>query len=64
MDSSYEHIVIGVGGIGSAAAYWIAKRGGKNVLALEQYELGHWRALPKITPGSSGTLTTPRTTHR
>lgn len=43
MDSSYEHIVIGVGGIGSAAAYWIAKRGGKNVLALEQYELGHWR---------------------
>ena len=43
MNSSYEHIVIGVGGIGSAAAYWIAKRGGKNVLALEQYELGHWR---------------------
>ena len=43
MNSSYEHIVIGVGGLGSAAAYWIAKRGGKNVLALEQYELGHWR---------------------
>jgi monomeric sarcosine oxidase len=43
LNSSYEHIVIGVGGIGSAAAYWIAKRGGKNVLALEQYELGHWR---------------------
>ena len=43
MNSSYEHIVVGVGGIGSAAAYWIAKRGGKNVLALEQYELGHWR---------------------
>lgn len=43
MNSSYEHIVIGVGGIGSAAAYWIAKRGGKHVLALEQYELGHWR---------------------
>jgi monomeric sarcosine oxidase len=43
VNSSYEHIVIGVGGIGSAAAYWIAKRGGKNVLALEQYELGHWR---------------------
>jgi monomeric sarcosine oxidase len=43
LNSSYEHIVIGVGGIGSAAAYWIAKRGGNSVLALEQYELGHWR---------------------
>jgi monomeric sarcosine oxidase len=43
LNSSYEHIVIGVGGIGSAAAYWIAKRGGRRVLALEQYELGHWR---------------------
>ena len=28
MDSRYEHIVLGVGGIGSAAAYWIARRGG------------------------------------
>jgi monomeric sarcosine oxidase len=43
LNSSYEHIVLGVGGIGSAAAYWIAKRGGKNVLALEQYRLGHDR---------------------
>jgi monomeric sarcosine oxidase len=43
LNSSYEHVVIGAGGIGSAAAHWIAKRGGKNVLALEQYELGHWR---------------------
>lgn len=42
-NSSYEHIVIGAGGIGGAAAYWIAKRGGKRVLALEQYELGHGR---------------------
>ena len=41
MKSSYEHIVLGVGGIGSAAAYWIARRGGTNVLALEQYRLGH-----------------------
>ena len=31
--STYEHIVLGVGGIGSAAAYWLARRGGKNVLA-------------------------------
>ena len=43
MNSSYEHIVLGVGGIGSAAAYWIAKRGGSSVLALEQYKLGHER---------------------
>ena len=43
MNSSYEHIVLGVGGIGSAAAYWIARRGGKNVLALEKYRLGHER---------------------
>jgi sarcosine oxidase len=43
LNSSYEHIVLGVGGIGSAAAHWIAKRGGKNVLALEQYKLGHER---------------------
>ncbi|HEY0934399.1 MAG TPA: N-methyl-L-tryptophan oxidase [Trebonia sp.] len=43
MNSSYEHIVLGVGAIGSAAAYWIAKRGGRNVLALEQYRLGHER---------------------
>src|ERR1700722_20753563 len=41
LNSSYAHIVLGVGGIGSAAAYWIAKRGGKSVLALEQYKLGH-----------------------
>jgi monomeric sarcosine oxidase len=41
LNSTYEHIVLGVGGIGSAAAYWIARRGGTNVLALEQYRLGH-----------------------
>lgn len=43
MNNTYEHIVLGVGGIGSAAAYWIAKRGGTSVLALEQYRLGHER---------------------
>ncbi|MCW2934626.1 MAG: Sarcosine oxidase [Actinomycetia bacterium] len=41
MNRTHEHIVLGVGGIGSAAAYWLARRGGKNVLAIEQYELGH-----------------------
>ena len=42
MSSRYEHIVLGVGGVGAAAAYWLAKRGG-SVLALEQYRLGHDR---------------------
>jgi sarcosine oxidase len=39
---AYDHIVLGVGGIGAAAAYWLAKRGG-TVLAIEQYRLGHDR---------------------
>jgi len=44
MNSRYEHIVLGAGGIGSAAAYWLARRGGGHrVLALEQYRLGHDR---------------------
>jgi len=42
LSSRYEHIVLGVGGVGAAAAYWLAKRGG-SVLALEQYRLGHDR---------------------
>ncbi|HWE60083.1 MAG TPA: N-methyl-L-tryptophan oxidase [Chloroflexota bacterium] len=39
----YEYIVIGLGGIGSGAAYWLARRAGGDVLGLEQYELGHER---------------------
>jgi monomeric sarcosine oxidase len=38
---TYEHIVLGVGGIGAAAAYWLARRGDGTVLAIEQYQLGH-----------------------
>jgi sarcosine oxidase len=34
--------VIGLGGLGSATAYWLAQRG-VNVLGLEQFELGHVR---------------------
>ena len=34
-------IVIGLGGIGSAAAYWASRRLGDGVLGLEQYEVGH-----------------------
>jgi sarcosine oxidase len=43
MNSTYEHIVLGADGIGSAAAYWLARRGGGSILALEQYRLGHDR---------------------
>jgi sarcosine oxidase len=41
--TEYEAIVIGLGGIGSGAAYWLARRLGKDVLGLEQFELGHDR---------------------
>jgi sarcosine oxidase len=37
----YAAIVIGLGGIGSAAACWLADRLGDDVLGLEQFELGH-----------------------
>jgi sarcosine oxidase len=43
MKTSYEYIVLGLGGIGSAAAYWLARRAGREVLGLEQFELGHVR---------------------
>ncbi len=39
----YEYIVLGLGGIGSGAAYWLARRAGQDVLGLEQFELGHVR---------------------
>jgi sarcosine oxidase len=42
--SSYDAIVVGLGGIGSAAAYRLAAApGGPRVLGLEQFELGHDR---------------------
>lgn len=37
----YDYIVVGLGGIGSATLYWLAKKAGKNVLGLEQFNLGH-----------------------
>src|SRR5919107_6153181 len=39
----YEYIVLGLGGLGSAAAYWLARRAGAGVLGLEQFEIGHVR---------------------
>jgi sarcosine oxidase len=41
--TSYEYIVVGCGGIGSAAAYWLSRQAGDQVLALEQFHLGHDR---------------------
>ena len=38
----YDAIVLGLGGIGSGAAYWLAKDGAR-VLGLEQFALGHAR---------------------
>ena len=37
----WDAIVIGLGGIGSGAAYWLSTRLGNGVLGLEQFELGH-----------------------
>ena len=39
----FEYIVLGLGGWGSAAAYWLSRHAGADVLGLEQYELGHVR---------------------
>jgi sarcosine oxidase len=39
----YQYIVVGLGGIGSAAAYRLARRVGPDVLGLEQFEVGHDR---------------------
>ena len=39
--TDYEYIVVGLGGIGSAAAYRLARKAGADVLGLEQFELGH-----------------------
>src|SRR6476660_4784659 len=43
MKQDYEYGVLGLGGFGSAAAYWLARRAGGEVLGLEQFELGHVR---------------------
>jgi sarcosine oxidase len=43
MNTDYRVIVVGCGGIGSAAAYWLGRDAGSSVLALEQFPLGHDR---------------------
>ena len=42
MTESYDYVVVGLGALGSATAYQLAKRG-YSVLGLEQFELGHLR---------------------
>ncbi|KAK7104534.1 monomeric sarcosine oxidase-like [Littorina saxatilis] len=39
----FQYIVVGCGGIGSGAVYWLSKRAPGEVLGLEQFELGHER---------------------
>jgi sarcosine oxidase len=41
MKTQYEYIVLGCGGIGSGATYWLSRRAGAEVLGLEQFKLGH-----------------------
>jgi sarcosine oxidase len=41
MRNEWDAIVVGLGGIGSGAAYWLSRRLGDRVLGLEQFELGH-----------------------
>src|SRR5262245_54150593 len=43
MKTAYEYIVVGCGGIGSAATYWLAREAGREVLGIEQFALGHDR---------------------
>ncbi|MEJ2890200.1 FAD-dependent oxidoreductase [Actinomycetospora aeridis] len=38
--SDLRHVVVGCGGLGSAAAYWLSRAMGGRVLALEQHALG------------------------
>ena len=40
MVKQFDAIVVGAGGVGSAAAYYLAKAGQK-VLLIEQFELDH-----------------------
>lgn len=43
MNREFEAIVIGLGGIGSGAVYWLSRQLGSRVLGLEQFDLGHDR---------------------
>lgn len=39
--TTFDTIVVGLGGIGSATLYWLSRRLGGQVLGIEQFDLGH-----------------------
>jgi sarcosine oxidase len=41
--TDFDYIVLGLGGLGSGAAYWLARVAGRDVLGLEQFDAGHVR---------------------
>ncbi len=41
MTREYDAAVIGLGGFGSAAVYWLSRRFGNRTIGFEQFELGH-----------------------
>jgi sarcosine oxidase len=41
MKGEWDAVVVGLGGIGSGAAYWLSRRFGDRVLGLERFEIGH-----------------------
>ena len=41
--TTYDVIVLGCGGLGSAALYWLSERAGDAVLGLEGFAHGHHR---------------------
>jgi monomeric sarcosine oxidase len=43
VDGAFRYAVVGAGAIGSAAAYWLSRRAGGDVICLEQFDLGHDR---------------------
>lgn len=43
MKTSYKYTVVGIGGVGSAAAYWLSRLAGTDVLGIEQFEIDHAR---------------------
>ncbi len=43
MRRDFQSVGVGLGGLGSGAVYWLARRAGADVLGLEQFTLGHDR---------------------
>ena len=68
----YEAIVVGCGGLGSAALYWLSRELGGSVLGIEQFKLGHGRGasqdhsrIIRLEPSTSpNTQPSPRTLTR